>query len=140
MLGSLIRKLQPALKRTQVMWSHKKQIRAASSASFQLLEDSLGEFITFQPRCMCECTRQNHLLTPVCVCVCVCVCVNSPELHYGGTPMRFNYVWLRDHCRSAASYNPQTNQRNVDTGSIDLSIRPDSTSVRDGHLVLTCKL
>lgn len=53
--------------------------------------------------------------------------------------MRFNYVWLRDHCRSAASYNPQTNQRNVDTGSIDLSIRPDSTSVRDGHLVLTCK-
>ncbi|KAM9348925.1 trimethyllysine dioxygenase, mitochondrial [Symphorus nematophorus] len=59
------------------------------------------------------------------------------ELSYGGTPMRFNYVWLRDHCRSASSYNSKTNQRNLDTGSIDLTIRPDNTSVQDGHLVLT---
>ncbi|XP_035522914.1 trimethyllysine dioxygenase, mitochondrial [Morone saxatilis] len=56
---------------------------------------------------------------------------------YGGTPMRFNYVWLRDHCRSEASYNSKTNQRNLDTGSIELTIRPDNTSVQDGHLVLT---
>ncbi|KAM3601325.1 uncharacterized protein V6R79_010659 [Siganus canaliculatus] len=58
-------------------------------------------------------------------------------LNYGGTSMHLNYVWLRDHCRSASSYNAQTNQRNVDTGSIDLSIRPDHTNVQDGHLVLT---
>uniref|UniRef100_UPI0037E979AB trimethyllysine dioxygenase, mitochondrial n=1 Tax=Semicossyphus pulcher TaxID=241346 RepID=UPI0037E979AB len=59
------------------------------------------------------------------------------ELNYGGTGMHFNYVWLRDHCRSESSYNIQTNQRNVDTASIDLNIRPDSTSVQDDHLVLT---
>lgn len=53
--------------------------------------------------------------------------------------MHFNYVWLRDHCRSASSYNSKTNQRNLDTGSIDLNIRPDNTAVEDGHLVLTCK-
>ncbi|KAL3042321.1 hypothetical protein OYC64_020294 [Pagothenia borchgrevinki] len=59
------------------------------------------------------------------------------EVNYGGAPMRFNYVWLRDHCRSDASYNSSTNQRNLDTASIDLSIRPDNTTVQDGHLVLT---
>lgn len=58
-------------------------------------------------------------------------------LNYGGAPMHFNYVWLRDHCRSASSYNSMTNQRNVDTGGIDLTIRPDKTSLQDGHLVLT---
>ncbi|XP_029304865.1 trimethyllysine dioxygenase, mitochondrial [Cottoperca gobio] len=59
------------------------------------------------------------------------------ELNYGGAPMRFNYVWLRDHCRSASSYNSSTNQRNLDTASIDLTIRPDITTVEDGHLILT---
>ncbi|XP_047463875.1 trimethyllysine dioxygenase, mitochondrial [Mugil cephalus] len=62
---------------------------------------------------------------------------NCLELNYKGTPMHFNYVWLRDHCRSASSYDSSTNQRNLDTGSIDLAIRPDSTTVEDGHLVLT---
>ncbi|KAG7515676.1 trimethyllysine dioxygenase, mitochondrial [Solea senegalensis] len=51
--------------------------------------------------------------------------------------MHLDYVWLRDHCRSTSSYNPKTNQRNVDTGSIDLNIRPDHTAVEDGHLILT---
>ncbi|XP_056254318.1 trimethyllysine dioxygenase, mitochondrial [Seriola aureovittata] len=58
-------------------------------------------------------------------------------LNHGGTSMHLNYVWLRDHCRSAASYNSKTNQRKLDTGSIDLSIRPESSTVEDGHLVLT---
>lgn len=62
---------------------------------------------------------------------------NCLVLNYGGTQMRLNYVWLRDHCRSASSYNTKTNQRNVDTGSIDLTIRPADTTVQDGHLVLT---
>ncbi|XP_068615736.1 trimethyllysine dioxygenase, mitochondrial-like, partial [Brachionichthys hirsutus] len=57
-------------------------------------------------------------------------------LDYGGTSMRLNYVWLRDHCRSAASYDSNTNQRILDTASIDLSIRPVHAAVRDGHLVL----
>ncbi|XP_041656642.1 trimethyllysine dioxygenase, mitochondrial [Cheilinus undulatus] len=59
------------------------------------------------------------------------------ELNYGGTEMRFNYVWLRDHCRSESSYNSKTNQRNLDTATIHLNIRPDKTSVEDGQLVLT---
>ncbi|XP_031166932.1 trimethyllysine dioxygenase, mitochondrial isoform X2 [Sander lucioperca] len=58
-------------------------------------------------------------------------------LNYGGTAMHLNYVWLRDHCRSAASYNSSTNQRNLDTGSIDLTIRPDDATVQNGHLILT---
>ncbi|XP_068188284.1 trimethyllysine dioxygenase, mitochondrial-like [Antennarius striatus] len=58
-------------------------------------------------------------------------------LDCGGTSMRFNYVWLRDHCRSAASYNSNTHQRTIDTGSIDLSIRPVDTAVQDDHLILT---
>ncbi|XP_058482485.1 trimethyllysine dioxygenase, mitochondrial [Solea solea] len=59
------------------------------------------------------------------------------EVNYGGNVMHLDYVWLRDHCRSTSSYNPKTNQRNVDTGSIDLNIRPDHTAVEDGHLILT---
>ncbi|AWP00345.1 putative trimethyllysine dioxygenase mitochondrial [Scophthalmus maximus] len=57
-------------------------------------------------------------------------------VHHEGTPIRLNYVWLRDHCRSASSYNSKTNQRNLDTVSIDLDIRPDCTALEDGHLVL----
>lgn len=60
-------------------------------------------------------------------------------LNYDGKSMHLNYVWLRDHCRAPSSYNSKTNQRNVDTGSIDLKIRPDSSTVEGGHLVLTCK-
>ncbi|XP_028321823.1 trimethyllysine dioxygenase, mitochondrial isoform X2 [Gouania willdenowi] len=51
--------------------------------------------------------------------------------------MRFNYMWLRDHCRSESSYNHKTNQRNLDTGSIDLTIRPVDTKLEDDHLLLT---
>lgn len=61
---------------------------------------------------------------------------NCLDVNYDGTHMRLNYVWLRDHCRSESSFNAKTNQRNLDTASIDLSIRPDSTKVEDGHLLL----
>nr|XP_019940938.1 PREDICTED: trimethyllysine dioxygenase, mitochondrial [Paralichthys olivaceus] len=68
----------------------------------------------------------------------------APHLHsnhlvvsYEGTQMRLNFVWLRDHCRSASSYNSKTNQRNLDTGSIELNIRPDTAAVEGGRLVLT---
>lgn len=53
--------------------------------------------------------------------------------------MQFDYVWLRDTCRSAVCYNPKTSQRMIDTASIDLNIRPADTKVTDGLLVLTCK-
>lgn len=53
--------------------------------------------------------------------------------------MHFNYVWLRDHCHSASCYNSKTNQRNLDTGSIDLKIRPKKTRVDEENLFLTCK-
>jgi len=53
--------------------------------------------------------------------------------------MQFDYVWLRDSCRSAVCYNAKTSQRIVDTASIDLNIRPAETKVTDGHLFLTCK-
>ncbi|XP_071384280.1 trimethyllysine dioxygenase, mitochondrial isoform X2 [Centroberyx affinis] len=51
--------------------------------------------------------------------------------------MRLDYVWLRDHCRAASCYNAETNQRNLDTASVDLRIRPAKTKVDDGHLLLT---
>ncbi|XP_061155613.1 trimethyllysine dioxygenase, mitochondrial isoform X1 [Syngnathus typhle] len=62
---------------------------------------------------------------------------NCLELEYRGTRMHLDYVWLRDHCRSAESFNIQTHQRNLDTGSIDLNIRPDHVQVEDDDLILT---
>ncbi|KAK5601756.1 hypothetical protein CRENBAI_021001 [Crenichthys baileyi] len=62
---------------------------------------------------------------------------DSLEVSHGGTPMRFNYVWLRDHCRSASSYNSSTLQRTLDTGSIELTVRPESSALEDDQLVLT---
>ncbi|XP_054899601.1 trimethyllysine dioxygenase, mitochondrial [Poeciliopsis prolifica] len=59
------------------------------------------------------------------------------EVSYEGTQLRFNYVWLRDHCRSASSYNSATHQRSLDTGSIELTLRPESSAVDHGQLVLT---
>ena len=53
--------------------------------------------------------------------------------------MQFDYVWLRDHCRSSSCYNSKTNQRSLDTASIDLSIRPEKTRVDDESLFFTCE-
>ncbi|XP_010123396.1 PREDICTED: trimethyllysine dioxygenase, mitochondrial [Chlamydotis macqueenii] len=51
------------------------------------------------------------------------------ELRYGNTLMRFDFVWLRDHCRSASCYNAKTNQRSLDTASVDLGIKPKAVRV-----------
>ncbi|XP_076835577.1 trimethyllysine dioxygenase, mitochondrial [Brachyhypopomus gauderio] len=59
------------------------------------------------------------------------------ELSYGGLVMNFNYVWLRDHCRSASCYNSKTNQRSLDTASVELHIRPTKTRVDEENLFLT---
>lgn len=59
------------------------------------------------------------------------------ELLYSGTCMRFDYVWLRDHCRSASCYNTKTNQRSLDTASVDLDIKPVRVRVDETTLYLT---
>ncbi|XP_035999256.1 trimethyllysine dioxygenase, mitochondrial [Fundulus heteroclitus] len=59
------------------------------------------------------------------------------EISDAGTPVLFDYVWLRDHCRSASSYNSATHQRSLDTGSIELTVRPESSAVEGDQLVLT---
>ncbi|XP_006632710.3 trimethyllysine dioxygenase, mitochondrial [Lepisosteus oculatus] len=59
------------------------------------------------------------------------------ELQYGGLVMHFDYVWLRDHCRSASCYNAKTNQRNLDTAIVELAIRPSKTRVDEESLFLT---
>ncbi|XP_072126695.1 trimethyllysine dioxygenase, mitochondrial [Mobula birostris] len=46
------------------------------------------------------------------------------ELKYSDLVMRFDYVWLRDHCRSASCFNSKTNQRSLDTAQVDLAIKP----------------
>ncbi|XP_072517812.1 trimethyllysine dioxygenase, mitochondrial [Salminus brasiliensis] len=59
------------------------------------------------------------------------------ELSYGGVVRHFDYVWLRDHCRSASCFNSKTNQRNLDTASIELRIKPVKTRVDEENLFLT---
>lgn len=58
-------------------------------------------------------------------------------LSHGGLVMHFDYVWLRDHCRSASCYNSKTNQRNLDTASIELRIKPVKTRIDEENLFLT---
>ncbi|XP_040005570.1 trimethyllysine dioxygenase, mitochondrial [Xiphias gladius] len=111
MFGILERKLPPALRQAQLV-SGLRNTRTPWTHKVQIRA--------------CAATSATLQLREDCV-----------VLNYGGTPLHFNYVWLRDHCRSASSYNSNTNQRNLDTGSVDLTIRPDNTTVEDGHLVLT---
>ncbi|XP_053555402.1 trimethyllysine dioxygenase, mitochondrial [Bombina bombina] len=59
------------------------------------------------------------------------------ELLYSGNVMRFDYVWLRDHCRSASCYNSKTNQRSLDTASVELDIKPAQARVDETTLYLT---
>lgn len=51
--------------------------------------------------------------------------------------MRFDYVWLRDHCRSASCYNSKTHQRSLDTASVDLCIKPKTVHLDETTLCLT---
>ncbi|KAM9538565.1 trimethyllysine dioxygenase, mitochondrial isoform 2-T2 [Guaruba guarouba] len=59
------------------------------------------------------------------------------ELRYANTLMRLDFVWLRDHCRSASCYNAKTNQRSLDTASVDLAIKPKAVRVDETTLFLT---
>ncbi|XP_049729124.1 trimethyllysine dioxygenase, mitochondrial isoform X3 [Elephas maximus indicus] len=59
------------------------------------------------------------------------------ELQYANTVMRFDYVWLRDHCRSASCYNSKTHQRSLDTASVDLCIKPKTVRLDETTLFFT---
>ncbi|KAI5156345.1 Trimethyllysine Dioxygenase, partial [Manis pentadactyla] len=59
------------------------------------------------------------------------------ELQYANTVMRFDYVWLRDHCRSASCYNSKTHQRSLDTASVDLCIKPRTIRLDETTLFFT---
>ncbi|XP_070615824.1 trimethyllysine dioxygenase, mitochondrial isoform X2 [Erythrolamprus reginae] len=59
------------------------------------------------------------------------------ELKYRDTLMHFDYFWLRDHCRSPSCYNAKTNQRSLDTASVDLTIKPQAVRVDETTLFLT---
>ncbi|XP_006876908.1 PREDICTED: trimethyllysine dioxygenase, mitochondrial [Chrysochloris asiatica] len=59
------------------------------------------------------------------------------ELQYANTVMRFDYVWLRDHCHSASCYNSQTHQRSLDTASVDLCIKPKTIHLDETTLFFT---
>jgi trimethyllysine dioxygenase len=47
-------------------------------------------------------------------------------------PGRFSPVWLRDHCHSKESLNPDTLQRQVDTFAIPVDISPAKLEIIDG--------
>jgi trimethyllysine dioxygenase len=49
---------------------------------------------------------------------------------------RFSYAWLRDHCHSKESLNPNTLQRQVDTFSIPADIAPAKLEIADGGRTL----
>ncbi|XP_065771694.1 trimethyllysine dioxygenase, mitochondrial isoform X2 [Muntiacus reevesi] len=59
------------------------------------------------------------------------------ELQYANSVMRFDYVWLRDHCRSATCYNSKTHQRSLDTASVDLCIQPKAIHLDKATLFFT---
>ncbi|XP_023972510.1 trimethyllysine dioxygenase, mitochondrial isoform X4 [Physeter macrocephalus] len=59
------------------------------------------------------------------------------ELQYANTVMRFDYVWLRDHCRSASCYNSKTHQRSLDTATVDLCIQPKTIRLDETTLFFT---
>ncbi|XP_042830647.1 trimethyllysine dioxygenase, mitochondrial isoform X4 [Panthera tigris] len=59
------------------------------------------------------------------------------ELQYANTVMCFDYVWLRDHCRSASCYNSKTHQRSLDTASVDLCIKPKTIRLDETTLFFT---
>ncbi|XP_072231772.1 trimethyllysine dioxygenase, mitochondrial [Leuresthes tenuis] len=111
MLGLLNTTLRPVLRRTQLL---------------SALTDAQISWARMVPVRACSATSATFRLLHDCL-----------ELNCGGTLLHLNYVWLRDHCRSASSFNSSTNQRNHDTGSIALDIRPDRTTVENGDLVLT---
>jgi trimethyllysine dioxygenase len=54
----------------------------------------------------------------------------------GAARSRFPFLWLKDHCHSAAGLHPETKQRQVDTFAIPSDIAPDRLAVEEGGTLL----
>ncbi|XP_069068237.1 trimethyllysine dioxygenase, mitochondrial [Pleurodeles waltl] len=59
------------------------------------------------------------------------------EFKYADTCMRFDFFWLRDHCRSTTCYNTKTHQRMLDTCSVDLDIKPTNVRTDEDSIYFT---
>lgn len=53
------------------------------------------------------------------------------------SPLRLNYMWLRDHCYCKECYNSYTFQRNFDTFDLKTTVKPKNINQSDDSLVLT---
>ncbi|KAF3937958.1 hypothetical protein ABW19_dt0203032 [Dactylella cylindrospora] len=51
-----------------------------------------------------------------------------------GKTSTFQHIWLRDHCQCSQCMHPQTKQRQLDTFSIPLNIRPSEVEPKDEGL------
>ncbi|NXM52708.1 TMLH protein, partial [Illadopsis cleaveri] len=89
------------------------------------------------PRPVLAAPARCHSTAPASPCCAWQLHQDHLELRYGSTVMRLDFVWLRDHCRSASCYNTKTNQRSLDTASVDLGIRPQAVRVDETTLFLT---
>ncbi|XP_069505070.1 trimethyllysine dioxygenase, mitochondrial-like [Ambystoma mexicanum] len=59
------------------------------------------------------------------------------EFTYADTCARFNFVWLRDNCRSSACYDLKTNQRMLDTTTVELDIKPTNVRTDEDSIYFT---
>jgi hypothetical protein len=55
------------------------------------------------------------------------------------TPIKLNYLWLRDHCRCQKCYLMETFQRKINLLDIPLDIVPEVYDFDDQQLHVTCK-
>uniref|UniRef100_A0A8C3FEQ5 Trimethyllysine dioxygenase, mitochondrial n=1 Tax=Chrysemys picta bellii TaxID=8478 RepID=A0A8C3FEQ5_CHRPI len=119
------------------MWCHR--LAHLFSSTQCLLNRSSGHQISWQPRyrkSLPAVSRWHHMAPASLNCAWQ-LHGDHLELRYAETLMRFDYVWLRDHCRSASCYNSKTNQRSLDTASVDLCIKPKTVRVDETTLFLT---
>ena len=56
-----------------------------------------------------------------------------------GVRLSLPWIWLRDHCRSTASYNHRTFQRKQDLLAIPLHVEPTRARVENDTLLVQCK-
>lgn len=58
-------------------------------------------------------------------------------LEHSDTPLSLSAKWIRDHSQDAASYDPVTKQRTIDTFEIAADLRPASVDISNGDLHVT---
>ncbi|XP_014665313.1 PREDICTED: trimethyllysine dioxygenase, mitochondrial-like, partial [Priapulus caudatus] len=111
----LLRRLQQCVSR--VCWSHPAASdfgRQAGARLFRMAAPACQAFTVMT-------TRDEHL-----------------ELNIAGlkSPIRLNYMWLRDHCYCEKCYSRDTFQKKFDTHSLEKSVVPDEIFLEDETLCL----